>query len=108
MTKDHFYGYVEIHDYSDCCCGSCTGSECLLTPEESIAIQNAIGGDIMMQLDDVVDVTETDYDRFQIATHRCFYAVTCQLGRNCFQFIIGLYYNYDKRFIFLFFNIISC
>ncbi|XP_050687663.1 queuine tRNA-ribosyltransferase catalytic subunit 1-like isoform X3 [Eriocheir sinensis] len=46
------------------------GSECLLTPEESIAIQNAIGGDIMMQLDDVVNVIETDYQRFELATHR--------------------------------------
>lgn len=46
------------------------GSECLLTPEESIGIQNAIGGDIMMQLDDVVDVREKDYERFKTATHR--------------------------------------
>lgn len=46
------------------------GSECMLTPEESIEIQNAIGGDIMMQLDDVVDVREKDYERFKIATHR--------------------------------------
>ncbi|KAK3857653.1 hypothetical protein Pcinc_036106 [Petrolisthes cinctipes] len=46
------------------------GTEILLTPEESIAIQNAIGADIMMQLDDVVDVMEKDYDRFKIATHR--------------------------------------
>ncbi|KAG0716974.1 Queuine tRNA-ribosyltransferase catalytic subunit 1 [Chionoecetes opilio] len=46
------------------------GSECLLTPEESIAIQNAIGADIMMQLDDVVNVVETDYKRFELAMHR--------------------------------------
>ena len=30
------------------------GSEMLLTPEHSIAIQNTIGADIIMQLDDVV------------------------------------------------------
>lgn len=30
------------------------GSSCLLTPEESIRIQNCIGADIIMQLDDVV------------------------------------------------------
>lgn len=29
-------------------------SEMLLTPEHSIAIQNSIGADIIMQLDDVV------------------------------------------------------
>jgi len=33
------------------------GSECLLTPERSIEIQNAIGADIIMQLDDVVSST---------------------------------------------------
>jgi queuine tRNA-ribosyltransferase len=35
------------------------GSEMLLTPEESIQIQNAIGADIIMQLDDVVHVLTT-------------------------------------------------
>ncbi len=30
------------------------GSEMLLTPEHSVAIQNTIGADIIMQLDDVV------------------------------------------------------
>ena len=30
------------------------GSEMMLTPEHSIHIQNAIGADIIMQLDDVV------------------------------------------------------
>ncbi|XP_053907855.1 queuine tRNA-ribosyltransferase catalytic subunit 1 isoform X2 [Cuculus canorus] len=33
--------------------------EVLLTPERSIAIQNALGADIVMQLDDVVSSTET-------------------------------------------------
>lgn len=46
------------------------GSECMLTPEESIEIQNAIGADIMMQLDDVVDVKEKDYERFKTAAYR--------------------------------------
>ena len=45
-------------------------TECLLTPEESIRIQNAIGADIMMQLDDVVDVRENSYERFETAVHR--------------------------------------
>ncbi|XP_018399756.1 PREDICTED: probable queuine tRNA-ribosyltransferase [Cyphomyrmex costatus] len=35
------------------------GSECMLTPEHSIQIQNAIGADIIMQLDDVVKSTLT-------------------------------------------------
>jgi tRNA-guanine family transglycosylase len=35
------------------------GSRMLLTPEESIAIQNNLGADIMMQLDDVVPATNT-------------------------------------------------
>ena len=35
------------------------GSEMLLTPEQSIAIQNTIGADIIMQLDDVVHVLTT-------------------------------------------------
>ena len=39
------------------------GSKCLLTPERSIEIQQAIGADIMMQLDDVVDSTHSDADR---------------------------------------------
>nr|BAN21245.1 tRNA-guanine transglycosylase [Riptortus pedestris] len=34
-------------------------SKCLLTPEHSIEIQNAIGADIMMQLDDVVSTLTT-------------------------------------------------
>ena len=32
------------------------GSQMLLTPERSIETQNAIGSDIMMQLDDVVSM----------------------------------------------------
>ncbi|CAL8143669.1 unnamed protein product [Orchesella dallaii] len=35
------------------------GSECMLTPEHSIQIQNTIGADIIMQLDDVVSSTTT-------------------------------------------------
>lgn len=35
------------------------GSTCLLSPEHSIEIQNAIGADIMMQLDDVVSTLTT-------------------------------------------------
>ena len=35
------------------------GTEMLLTPEKSIELQNAIGADIMMQLDDVVSSLTT-------------------------------------------------
>ena len=47
-----------------------TGTQSLLTPEESMRIQNAIGADIIMQLDDVVDVKEMSYERFHTAVHR--------------------------------------
>ena len=61
------------------------GSECVLTPEESMRIQNSIGADIMMQLDDVVDVRETDYARFKEATHRW----RTWLGWNNNYFYVG-------------------
>jgi queuine tRNA-ribosyltransferase len=41
----------------------------LLTPEQSIAIQNTIGADIIMQLDDVVHVLTTG-PRVEEAMHR--------------------------------------
>ncbi|XP_065079520.1 queuine tRNA-ribosyltransferase catalytic subunit [Ochlerotatus camptorhynchus] len=44
-------------------------SECMLTPERSMEIQNAIGADIMMQLDDVVKTTVTG-PRVEEAMHR--------------------------------------
>lgn len=45
------------------------GSMMLLTPEHSISIQNAIGADIIMQLDDVVSSTVTG-PRVEEAMHR--------------------------------------
>lgn len=45
------------------------GSTCMLTPEHSIEIQNAIGADIMMQLDDVIPSTSTG-PRVEEAMHR--------------------------------------
>lgn len=48
------------------------GSECLLTPERSIEIQNAIGADIIMQLDDVVSSTVSG-PRVEEAMHRFFF-----------------------------------
>lgn len=45
-------------------------SEVMLTPEHSIEIQNAIGADIIMQLDDVVGTTHLDKDRIEVSVHR--------------------------------------
>lgn len=45
-------------------------SKCMLTPEESIKIQNVIGADIMMQLDDVVKTTTPNLDRVEEAMNR--------------------------------------
>lgn len=45
------------------------GSMMLLTPEESIRIQNSIGGDIMMALDDVVNPMSSP-ERLEEACHR--------------------------------------
>lgn len=41
----------------------------MLTPEKSIKIQNAIGADIIMQLDDVIKTTSTG-PRVEEATYR--------------------------------------
>jgi queuine tRNA-ribosyltransferase len=46
------------------------GSRLLLTPEQSMGIQNVIGADIMMALDDVVGADTTDRARFVEATAR--------------------------------------
>ena len=46
------------------------GSEMLLTPEMSMALQNQIGSDVMMALDDVVDSKTVDDTRFTEACHR--------------------------------------
>ena len=46
------------------------GSQMLLTPEESMRVQNSIGSDIMMALDDVVSSVTVDDARFLEATHR--------------------------------------
>jgi len=46
------------------------GEKMLLTPEHSIQIQNRIGADIIMALDDVVSSVTEDMERFEEATHR--------------------------------------
>ena len=46
------------------------GQQMMLTPEKSMQIQNDIGADIMMALDDVVSSVCADEARFEEATHR--------------------------------------
>merc|ERR1719174_2543796 len=46
------------------------GTKMMLTPERSMEIQNAIGADIMMMLDDVVGSDTCDDARFAEATYR--------------------------------------
>jgi queuine tRNA-ribosyltransferase len=46
------------------------GQQMLLTPEKSMQIQNDIGADIIMALDDVVSSVAADDERFEEATHR--------------------------------------
>ncbi|KAK5201838.1 hypothetical protein LTR16_001291 [Cryomyces antarcticus] len=46
------------------------GSPMLLTPEHSMSLQNSIGSDIVMQLDDVIAVTSPDFARIGEAIHR--------------------------------------
>ncbi|EUC29333.1 hypothetical protein COCCADRAFT_8456 [Bipolaris zeicola 26-R-13] len=46
------------------------GSPMLLTPEHSISLQNSIGSDIIMQLDDVIVTTSPDHARMREAMER--------------------------------------
>ena len=46
------------------------GSPMLLTPEHSISLQNSIGSDIIMQLDDVLVTTSPDHARMREAMER--------------------------------------
>ncbi|KAL9002262.1 MAG: hypothetical protein Q9188_004803 [Gyalolechia gomerana] len=46
------------------------GTPMLLTPEHSISLQNTIGSDIIMQLDDVIATTSPDHARMQEAMER--------------------------------------
>ncbi|XP_068620986.1 queuine tRNA-ribosyltransferase catalytic subunit isoform X2 [Battus philenor] len=73
------------------------GSEIMLTPEKSIEIQNCIGADIMMQLDDVVQTTFQDYNRIKEAKERtsrwldrCLKAHKRPLEQSIFPIVQGL------------------
>ena len=72
------------------------GRTMLLTPEHSIAVQNRLGADIIMALDDVVPSTAEDPARFEEATHRttrwidrCIAAHSRPLEQNLFAIIQG-------------------
>lgn len=54
------------------------GSAMLLTPEQSIGIQNRLGADIIMQLDDVVPTTSADGARCA-----CTSVASCSLATLC-------------------------
>ncbi|KAK6600443.1 queuine tRNA-ribosyltransferase [Botrytis cinerea] len=46
------------------------GSPMLLTPEHSMSLQNSIGSDVIMQLDDVLVTTSPDAERMKVAMER--------------------------------------
>lgn len=61
-------------------------SQCMLTPEHSMEIQNTIGADIMMQLDDVVKTTTTG-PRVEEAMYRL---VTVLTAKCCCNIIMRI------------------
>uniref|UniRef100_A0A5S6R610 Queuine tRNA-ribosyltransferase catalytic subunit 1 n=1 Tax=Trichuris muris TaxID=70415 RepID=A0A5S6R610_TRIMR len=72
-----------------------TQEEMLLTPEKSVHIQNSLGADVIMQLDDVVHVLTTG-PRVEEATHRsirwldrCISANKNPHGQNLFPIVQG-------------------
>lgn len=75
-------------------------AEVMLTPEHSIEIQNAIGADIIMQLDDVVKTTIPDKDRIQESVKRttrwldrCLKAHKREHDQNLFPIVQGTLYE---------------
>ena len=68
--------FLSPHDGSPMCVCSCFAKRCLLTqirlltPEHSISLQNSIGSDIIMQLDDVIQTTSPDHLRMKEAMER--------------------------------------
>lgn len=72
------------------------GQRMLLTPEHSIAVQNRLGADIIMALDDVVPSTAEDPARFEEATarttrwlDRCVAAHSRPTEQNLFAIVQG-------------------
>ncbi|XP_066138473.1 queuine tRNA-ribosyltransferase catalytic subunit isoform X2 [Euwallacea fornicatus] len=78
--------------------------EVMLTPEHSIEIQNAIGADIIMQLDDVVKTTVPDKARIEESVHRttrwldrCLHAHENPTIQNIFPIVQGTLYEDLRR-----------
>lgn len=74
-------------------------SEVMLTPEHSIHIQNAIGADIIMQLDDVIKTTSPDKERIEESVgrttrwlDRCIAAHKNPETQNIFPIVQGTLY----------------
>jgi queuine tRNA-ribosyltransferase len=72
------------------------GSKMLLTPEKSMQLQNEIGADIMMALDDVVSSTTPSRERVEEAMHRtlrwidrCISAHSRPTAQNLFGIVQG-------------------
>lgn len=72
------------------------GTPMLLTPEHSISLQNSIGSDIIMQLDDVIATTSPDHARIEEAMlrsirwlDRCIAAHAKPENQNLFCIIQG-------------------
>ncbi|XP_028130356.1 queuine tRNA-ribosyltransferase catalytic subunit [Diabrotica virgifera virgifera] len=79
--------------------------EVMLTPEHSIEIQNAIGADIIMQLDDVIKTTSPDKSRIEESVYRttrwldrCLNAHQNPEIQNIFPIVQGTLYE-DLRVI---------
>ncbi|VEN56488.1 unnamed protein product [Callosobruchus maculatus] len=78
--------------------------EVMLTPEHSIEIQNAIGADIIMQLDDVVQTTVPDKKRISLSVERttrwldrCLKAHKNPKTQNIFPIVQGTLYEDLRR-----------
>jgi queuine tRNA-ribosyltransferase len=83
------------------------GQTMMLTPEHSMRIQNKLGADIMMALDDVVSSVNPSYERFEEATYRttrwfdrCLEAHERSHEQNLFPIVQGGL-DYDLRQISL-------
>eukprot|EP01053_Blabericola_migrator_P013377 Blabericola_migrator_1__13376@NODE_94_length_14457_cov_129_345379_g84_i0_p4_GENE_NODE_94_length_14457_cov_129_345379_g84_i0NODE_94_length_14457_cov_129_345379_g84_i0_p4_ORF_typecomplete_len498_score98_47TGT/PF01702_18/4e122_NODE_94_length_14457_cov_129_345379_g84_i056977190 len=73
-----------------------TKEKLMLTPEKSMEIQEAIGADVAMALDDVVSVVEPSKERLEVALHRttawlkrCFAAHPSQSKQNIWPIVQG-------------------
>lgn len=89
--------------------------EVMLTPEHSIEVQNAIGADIIMQLDDVVKTTFPEKSRIETSVERlvlfefvfsCIATTNHRTDTSCFltptmQRKLSVMKNNTKRMLFV-------